>query len=144
MTSTDLFYCEADCLIHSHQIRSFDLFLAAIQALVTFSVAYPASVALGSVLLQTSPPRGLASGVMEDFLRVMREVRSSQSKNLPCAHRNSSVDRETSTSTPFAPTSYMAADAFDNETIPRRHSRVACSKGSRRRRCFEAEQVGLG
>jgi len=71
--------CEADSLTVSHQIRSFDLFLAAVQALVTFSVAYPASVALGSVLLQTSPARGLASGRMEAFLRVMKEVRFSQS-----------------------------------------------------------------
>jgi len=70
-----------------HQIRSFDLFLAAIQALVTFSVAYPASVALGSVLLQTSPPRGLASGIMEDFLRVMREIeRHPQVLHLPPPH----------------------------------------------------------
>ena len=60
----------------SHQIRSFDLFLAAVQALITFCVAYPASVALGSVLLQTSPARGLASGRMEAFLRVMKEVSS--------------------------------------------------------------------
>ena len=67
--------CEADHLTGSHQIRSFDLFLSAVQALVTFSVAYPASVALGSVLLQTSPARGLASGRMESFLRVMKEVR---------------------------------------------------------------------
>ena len=70
---------EADPLVHSHQIRSFDLFLAAVQALVTFSVAYPASVALGSVLLQTSPARGLTSGRMEAFLRVMKEVRFSWS-----------------------------------------------------------------
>lgn len=66
-----------DHSIGSHQIRSFDLFLAAVQALVTFSVAYPASVALGSVLLQTSPARGLTSGRMEAFLRVMKEVRLS-------------------------------------------------------------------
>ena len=72
----ELFGCEADSLTDSHQIRSFDLFLAAVQTLVTFSVAYPASVALGSVLLQTSPARGLTSGRMEAFLRVMKEVRS--------------------------------------------------------------------
>ena len=65
---------KTDSLVTSHQIRSFDLFLAAVQALVTFSVAYPASVALGSVLLQTSPARGLVSGRMEAFLRVMKEV----------------------------------------------------------------------
>jgi hypothetical protein len=70
---------EAHSFVRSHQIRSFDLFLAAAQALVTFSVAYPASVALGSVLLQTSPPRGLVSGRMEAFLRVMKEVRFSPS-----------------------------------------------------------------
>ena len=75
---------ETDFLVDSHQIRSFDLFLSAVQALVTFSVAYPASVALGSVLLQTSPARGLASGRMEAFLRVMKEVRSLQSA--PYAH----------------------------------------------------------
>ena len=76
-TLCEPFDCKADSLIRSYQVRSFDLFLAAVQALVTFSVAYPASVALGSVLLQTSPPRGLASGGMENFLRAMKEVRFS-------------------------------------------------------------------
>ena len=79
----DLLGYEAESLVDSHQIRSFDLFLAAVQALVTFSVAYPASVALGSVLLQTSPARGLTSGRMEAFLRVMKEVRFSQSNSCP-------------------------------------------------------------
>lgn len=51
-----------------------DLVLAMIIASVTFKVAYRASVVLGTVLLQTSPPRGLASGKMEAFLRAMREV----------------------------------------------------------------------
>lgn len=51
-----------------------DLGLAMIIAVVTFKVAYRASVVLGTVLLQTSPPRGLASGKMEAFLRAMREV----------------------------------------------------------------------
>ncbi|KAG8971235.1 hypothetical protein FRB90_010558, partial [Tulasnella sp. 427] len=37
-------------------------------------VAYPAAVALGKVLLQTSPSRGLPGGQMEAFLRVMREL----------------------------------------------------------------------
>ncbi|KAF9645549.1 hypothetical protein BDM02DRAFT_3271637 [Thelephora ganbajun] len=70
-----------------HQIRSFDLFLAAVQALVTFSVAYPASVALGSVLLQTSPARGLTSGRMEAFLRVMKEIeKHPQVLHLPPPH----------------------------------------------------------
>jgi len=81
----------ADPFTCSHQIRSFDLFLAAVQALVTFSVAYPASVALGSVLLQTSPARGLSSGRMEAFLRAMKEVRFSHS--VPRARRNLSITR---------------------------------------------------
>lgn len=37
-------------------------------------VAYPAAVALGKVLLQTAPARGLPGAQMEAFLRVMREV----------------------------------------------------------------------
>jgi hypothetical protein len=41
---------------------------------VTFHVAYLASTVLGTVLLQTSPRRGLSGGKMEAFLRVMREV----------------------------------------------------------------------
>lgn len=74
-------------LLPDHQIQSFDLFLSAIQALVTFSVAYPASVALGSVLLQTSPARGLVSGRMEAFLRVMKEIeRHPQVLHLPPPH----------------------------------------------------------
>lgn len=74
---------QANSSANSHQVRSFDLFLAAAQALVTFSLAYPASVALGSVLLQTSPARGLASGRMEAFLRVMKEVGSCPSPAFP-------------------------------------------------------------
>lgn len=54
--------------------RPADLVLAAIIALVTFKVSYRACVVLGTVLLQTAPRRGLSSGKMEAFLRVMREV----------------------------------------------------------------------
>lgn len=53
-----------------------DLILAVIITIVTFNVAYRASVVLGTVLLQTSPPRGSSNGKMEAFLRAMREVRS--------------------------------------------------------------------
>jgi hypothetical protein len=52
----------------------FDLVLAAVETVVTFNVAYRASVVLGKVLLQTSPERGLSGGRMEAFLRAMKEV----------------------------------------------------------------------
>jgi len=39
-----------------------------------FRVAWPAAVALGTVLLQTAPDRGALDGRMEAFLRVMKEV----------------------------------------------------------------------
>jgi len=56
------------------QHRPADLILASFIALVTFKVSYRACTVLGTVLLQTSPVRGLSSGRMESFLRVMREV----------------------------------------------------------------------
>ncbi|KIM36363.1 hypothetical protein M413DRAFT_449239 [Hebeloma cylindrosporum] len=69
------------------QHRVADLVLASIIAGLTFKVAYRASVVLGTVLLQTSPPRGLASGKMEAFLRAMREVeRHPQVLHLPAPH----------------------------------------------------------
>lgn len=40
-----------------------------------FHLAYPSCKAIGSVLLQTAPARGLSAGRMESFLRAMREVR---------------------------------------------------------------------
>lgn len=55
--------------------RTFDLVLAAVETVATFNVAYRASVVLGTVLLQTSPERGLSGGRMEAFLRAMKEVR---------------------------------------------------------------------
>ncbi len=58
-----------------HQHRAFDLFLACIETVVTFKLAYQTAVKLGAVLLQTSPSRGLPGGRMEAFLRAMREVR---------------------------------------------------------------------
>ena len=59
------------------QHRDFDLLLAAVETIVTSYLAYPAAVALGSVLLQTAPSRGLPGARMEAFLRAMREVRHS-------------------------------------------------------------------
>lgn len=56
------------------QHRPVDLLLAAIETIITFSIAYPAAVVQGAVLLQTSPTRGMPGGRMEAFLRTMREV----------------------------------------------------------------------
>ncbi|KAI5828089.1 hypothetical protein K523DRAFT_245355 [Schizophyllum commune Tattone D] len=61
-----------------------DLFLATFIAGVTMRVAYTACTALGAVLLQTAPPRGLPGGRTEAFLRVMRELeRHPQVLHLP-------------------------------------------------------------
>ncbi|TFK82872.1 hypothetical protein K466DRAFT_666245 [Polyporus arcularius HHB13444] len=69
------------------QHRPFDLILAGVETLVTFNIAYRAAVALGAVLLQTSPARGLAGGRMEAFLRAMREIeRHPQVLHLPAPH----------------------------------------------------------
>ncbi|KAI0772889.1 hypothetical protein BD413DRAFT_36411 [Trametes elegans] len=69
------------------QHRPLDLILAAVEAIVTFKLAYRAAVALGAVLLQTSPARGLAGGRMEAFLRAMREIeRHPQVLHLPAPH----------------------------------------------------------
>ena len=46
------------CRLH---YQKFDLVLMAVETIVTFSVAYRASVGLGTVLLQTSPEKGLAT-----------------------------------------------------------------------------------
>ncbi|KAH9934154.1 uncharacterized protein B0H18DRAFT_1082772 [Fomitopsis serialis] len=69
------------------QHRFFDLVLAGFETVATFSIAYSAAVALGAVLLQTSPARGLAGGRMEAFLRAMREIeRHPQVVHLPAPH----------------------------------------------------------
>ncbi|EKM56625.1 uncharacterized protein PHACADRAFT_207827 [Phanerochaete carnosa HHB-10118-sp] len=66
---------------------SFDLLLAGVETVVTFALAYPAAVALGAVLLQTAPSRGLPGGRMEAFLRAMREIeRHSNVLHLPAPH----------------------------------------------------------
>jgi len=67
--------------------RTFDRVLAAFETVMTFQVAYGASVVLGSVLLQTSPERGLSGGQMEAFLRTMKDVeRQPQVLHLPAPH----------------------------------------------------------
>jgi hypothetical protein len=45
-----------------------------VETVVTFNVAYRASVGLGTVSLQTLPERWLARGRMEAFLRAMNVV----------------------------------------------------------------------
>ena len=61
-------------MLYSLYYRTFDLVLAAFETVMTFQVAYGASVVLGTVLLQTSPERGLSGGQMEAFLRAMKDV----------------------------------------------------------------------
>ncbi|RPD61636.1 hypothetical protein L226DRAFT_552504 [Lentinus tigrinus ALCF2SS1-7] len=69
------------------QHQTFDLLLAGVETVVTFNIAYRAAVALGAVLLQTSPARGLAGGRMEAFLRAMREIeRHPLVLHLPAPH----------------------------------------------------------
>ena len=71
----------------SGQHRVADLVLASLIAVLTFKVAYRSSLVLGTVLLQTSPQRGLSNGKMEAFLRAMREVeRHPQVVHLPAPH----------------------------------------------------------
>ncbi|OJT05934.1 hypothetical protein TRAPUB_3224 [Trametes pubescens] len=73
--------------IPPRQHRPLDLMLAGIETVVTFKLAYRAAVALGAVLLQTSPARGLAGGRMEAFLRAMREIeRDDRVLHLPAPH----------------------------------------------------------
>jgi hypothetical protein len=62
------------------QHRPADLFLSAVLAVLTFGIAYPAALALSKVLLQTAPERGVAGGRMEAFLRTMRDVSISASR----------------------------------------------------------------
>lgn len=64
-----------------------DLLVSSLETVVTFSLAYPAAIALGKVLLQTAPERGLPAGQTEAFLRVMRELeRHPQILHLPAPH----------------------------------------------------------
>ncbi|THU81858.1 hypothetical protein K435DRAFT_831774 [Dendrothele bispora CBS 962.96] len=89
--SSPLFFCLAilfvSILVSPSQHMAFDLAIAALITFVTFRVAYQASVVLGTVLLQTSPRRGLSSGRMEAFLRAMREIeKHPQVLHLPAPH----------------------------------------------------------
>jgi len=86
-----LFFCvsilSVALILSPGQHRVADLILASLIAALTFKVAYRASLVLGTVLLQTSPRRGLTNGKMEAFLRAMREVeRHPQVVHLPAPH----------------------------------------------------------
>ncbi|KAG8745434.1 hypothetical protein FRC12_014543 [Ceratobasidium sp. 428] len=68
----------------STEHRSLDLALAAAETLITWMIAYPSALALGKVLLQTAPERGMRDARIEGFLRVMRELeRHPQIMHLP-------------------------------------------------------------
>ncbi|KAG8687754.1 hypothetical protein FRC08_011790 [Ceratobasidium sp. 394] len=70
--------------VASTEHRSLDLALAAAETLITWMIAYPSALALGKVLLQTAPDRGMRDGRIEGFLRVMRELeRHPQIMHLP-------------------------------------------------------------
>ncbi|KDQ56617.1 hypothetical protein JAAARDRAFT_36096 [Jaapia argillacea MUCL 33604] len=74
-------------LLPPSQHQGFDLFLAFAETVITFRFAYKACVALGSVLLQTAPERGLPGGRMEAFLRTMRDIeRHPKILHLPPPH----------------------------------------------------------
>ncbi|KAG8875572.1 hypothetical protein FRB98_007733 [Tulasnella sp. 332] len=64
-----------------------DIAVACAETILTFMIGYPAAVALGKVLLQTAPERGLPGGQMEAFLRVMRELENHpQITHIPAPH----------------------------------------------------------
>ena len=97
-------------LTRSYQHSSFDLLLAGVETVVTFSLAYPAAVSLGAVLLQTAPARGLPGQRMEAFLRVMREVRQYYTDlTLAFVHPASTIARASSESSTPPGTSLLAA-----------------------------------
>ncbi|KAM6501499.1 hypothetical protein JOM56_004513 [Amanita muscaria] len=90
-TASPLFFCLVilfiGLLIPPSQHEACDMILAAVIAIVTFNTAYSACTVLGTILLQTAPPRGLPSAKMEAFLRVMRELeRHPQVLHLPAPH----------------------------------------------------------
>ncbi|KAF6757953.1 hypothetical protein DFP72DRAFT_889488 [Ephemerocybe angulata] len=69
------------------QHRLADLALAFVIAVLTFQVAYRASVVLGNVLLQTAPTKGMPSGKLESLHRAVREIeRHPHVSHLPPPH----------------------------------------------------------
>ncbi|EIW79523.1 hypothetical protein CONPUDRAFT_166279 [Coniophora puteana RWD-64-598 SS2] len=77
--------------LDSHHHFILDLVLAGVETFVTFNVAYHASVVLGAVLLQTSPPpariKGRDVGRLDSFWRVVREIEHHEHvMHLPSPH----------------------------------------------------------
>ncbi|KII91877.1 hypothetical protein PLICRDRAFT_173673 [Plicaturopsis crispa FD-325 SS-3] len=90
-TASPVLFCVAILFIATFidpsNYRVLDLLLASVEAAITFNIAYRACVVLGTVLLQTSPERGLTGGRMEAFLRAMREIeRHPKVLHLPAPH----------------------------------------------------------
>ncbi|KAI0028760.1 hypothetical protein K488DRAFT_89423 [Vararia minispora EC-137] len=96
-------------LVPASEHRACDLLLAAGAACAMFALAYPACVAIGAVLLQTAPARGVEGGRTEAFLRAMREIeRHPHVTHLPPPHiwqlaPHHVVPGPSSSSTPPAP-----------------------------------------
>lgn len=72
------------CFVRLHHAHA-DVLVSSLETVVTFTIAYPAAVALGKVLLQTAPERGFPVGQTEAFLKVMRDV-SSPSREIKYPH----------------------------------------------------------
>ena len=50
------------------------MLIAGLETVITYMVAYPAALALGVVLMQTAPQRGLPGGQTEALSRLIQEV----------------------------------------------------------------------
>ncbi|KAG6887783.1 hypothetical protein C0995_012763 [Termitomyces sp. Mi166 len=86
LTSTTSIILIALFVPTSHH-RPSDLVLAGLITVSTFILAYRACTVLGTVLLQTAPPRGGRGGRIERFWRVMREIeRHPHVMHLPAPH----------------------------------------------------------
>ncbi|TFK52856.1 hypothetical protein OE88DRAFT_1677493 [Heliocybe sulcata] len=110
------------------QHQAFDLLLSSVETIVMFRISYRACVALGAVLLQTAPGRGLPGGRMEAFLRAMRELeRHPQILHLPAPHiwqLTAPLSRTSATSTKAAVQSlvvtlelHVKKDMADREVV---------------------------
>ena len=140
--------CQVGCSmltrVSSTHYRIFDLVLAAVETVVTFNVAYGASTVLGTVLLQTSPARGLSGGRMEAFLRAMKEVMFLD-LNPPLETKHYILGRTPSSNRPPTRSPHLAthslpciqirisiADQQWTTPVPHRHHGITCPKRSGR------------
>jgi len=151
----------ASLFLPASQHRPFDLLLASVETILTFSIAYPASVVLGTVLLQTSPERGMPGGRMEAFLRAMREIeRHPHVLHLPAPHiwqltptilaPSSTASGEPSKGALVVTLElHVCRDVDDNDVLEltrwaHERCRGALSLGSRRRGEDEGAEVTIG